>query len=135
MTRLFVSRLLLGLSAFLLFAGGTVHALAFPTAALVMEAAAMPAFFIAAYKALWVVNSSNHAVLGGFYSYVALRTGAPKAAPVAILALGPLASALLIYFHMGGFFAGHLMLLSGVLALMAAALAAWRSNPRASVSS
>jgi hypothetical protein len=53
----FAPRLLLAVSSLILAAGGAVHALAFPKAAMVAEHSTLPTFFSAAFKGLWLGDS------------------------------------------------------------------------------
>jgi uncharacterized membrane protein YdbT with pleckstrin-like domain len=116
------ARVLLALSALCLAAGGVVHSMAYPKAAVVVDHSTLAAFFAAAFKGLWLCDSANSLWLAIVLGAIAAWPRVAARALVVILGLGPVANALAIYATMGNFFAGYLMLLSGVLALLGGAL-------------
>jgi hypothetical protein len=121
-TRDVVSRLLLAASALVMAGAATIHALAFPGAAPVIDSSSMPAFFSGAFKALWLTNSTHLVGLALAFLLGALAPQVISRPLISALALAPLAAGGLIYLFIGGFFAGHLMVGAGALALMGALL-------------
>ena len=115
-----IMRFSIGLSALLLAAGAAMHASAYLGATRVIDASAMPAFYINAYKALWLVDSINMAGLAAAFALIAFRRASAIPALIFVLALAPFAVAATLYAFMGAFFAGHLMAASGALAILAA---------------
>ena len=118
----FAPRLLLAFSSLCLAAGGAVHALAFPKAATMAEHSTLPAFLSAAFKGLWLSNSAASVALALAFGSIAAFPGIASRSLVVLLALAPLAFATAIFATMGNFFAGHLMLLAGTLALIGGAI-------------
>jgi hypothetical protein len=118
----FAPRLLLAFSSLCLAAGGAVHALAFAKAATVAEHSTLPPFFSAAFKGLWLCDSITSVALALALGSIAAFPGMASRSLVMLLALAPLAFATAIFATMGNFFAGHLMLLAGTLALIGGAL-------------
>jgi hypothetical protein len=116
------ARVLLALSALCLAAGGVAHGMAYPKAAVVVDHSSLAAFFAAAFKGLWLCDSANSLWLALVLGVISAWPRVAARALVVILALGPVANALAIYWSLGNFFAGHLMLLSGALTLVGGAL-------------
>lgn len=112
-------RLSLAFSALLLGAGGVVHALSFPKAGAV-AAHGLNMFYAAAFNGLWLSDSATSIVLALAFASLALRPQWAATQLVAILSFAPIGSAIAIYWTMGMFFAGHLMLAAGVAALLGA---------------
>jgi hypothetical protein len=115
------SRLSLAVSALVLAAGGIVHGLAFTNASKVVAHSNLKPFFAAAFNGLWLADSATSIVMAGVFAVLAAQPGWATRPLVAILALVPLASAIVIYATMGAFFAGHIMLAAGAAALAGAA--------------
>jgi hypothetical protein len=116
------SRLFLALGSLCLAAGGAIHALAFPKAATVAEHSTLPAFFSAAFKGLWLSDSVSSVALALAFGSIAANPRMASRSLIVLLALAPLAYATAIFATMGNFFAGHLMLLAGIAALIGGAL-------------
>jgi hypothetical protein len=117
-----VARLLLALAALTLAAGGTAHAIAFRGAVRAVDGSALPAFFAGAFKGLWLSDSATLFAQALTFALIVARPGLAARPLILILALAPLASAAMIYMTMGRFFAGHLLLLASVAALLGGAL-------------
>jgi hypothetical protein len=118
----FAPRLLLAFSSLCLAAGGAAHALAFPKAATVVEHSTLPVLFSAAFKGLWLSNSVSSVALALAFGSIAAFPQMASRSLVVLLALAPLAFAVVIFATMGNFFAGHLMLLAATAALFGGAL-------------
>jgi hypothetical protein len=116
-----VSRLSLAVSALIMAAGGIAHGLAFMNASNVVAHSDLKPFFAAAFKGLWLADSATSIVMAVVFAALAAQPGLATRPLIAILALVPLASAIVIYATMGAFFAGHIMLAAGAAALAGAA--------------
>ena len=116
-----VSRASLAVSALILAAGGIVHGLAFTKADNVVAHSDLKPFYATAFNALWLADSVTSIVMAISFAALAAQPGWATRPLVAVLALVPIASAIVIYANMGAFFAGHLMLAAGAAALVGAA--------------
>jgi hypothetical protein len=116
-----VSRLSLAVSALILAAGGIVHGLHFTNASNVVAHSDLKPFFATAFNALWLADSATSIVMAIVFAALAAQPGWATRPLVAILALVPIASAIVIYATMGAFFAGHEMLAAGAAALVGVA--------------
>src|SRR5277367_132002 len=87
-------RLLLVFTALCLAGGACVHALAYPKAARIAEHSALPAFFTAAFKGLWLIDSAASLVLAIAFGSVAAFPGTASRSVVVLLALAPLGFAI-----------------------------------------
>jgi hypothetical protein len=114
-----VPRLLLVLASFLLALGGAMHASAFPKAVKAVAASNLPPFFAKALKALWLADSTTMFALALIFGLFAIKPWAASRAAVILTSLIPAGIAAMIYLFMGAFFAGHLLFLSAILALIA----------------
>lgn len=120
MRRSITSRVLLGLAALLMLAGGTVHSLAFRKVAAVIDASNLSKQYAAIFKGLWWSDAAVIVIVGMAYLTLALwpRLGA-KAAFGVLVAL-PFFSAISIYSTIGNFAPAHLLIASACIALIAA---------------
>jgi hypothetical protein len=109
-------------AAILLVVGAVVHALAFPRAVAAIGASNLPAFYGNILKVFWLADSSTMLLLAAMFSFLAVKPSAASPAMVALMAAIPAALAVLIYIFMGGFFAGHIL----VVVALAAFLAGWQ---------
>jgi len=109
-------RLLLASSALLLLIGGLLHASAFNKVLSALAIANLQPFAANSLKILWLADSTTSIALAAVFGFIAGRPSAAKRSVVLLLALIPLATAVLIYIFMGSFIGGHIMLLSGLLA-------------------
>jgi hypothetical protein len=114
-----VPRLLLVLASFLLALGGAMHASAFPKAVKAVAASNLPPFFGKALKGLWLADSTTMFALALIFGLFAIKPWAASRAAVILTSLIPAGIAAMIYLFMGAFFAGHLLFLSAILALIA----------------
>lgn len=114
-------RILLSLAVLILAGAGVVHAMAFPKALTVIEATNMPAFYANSFKGLWLIDS---ATLIGLAMVLALIVARPAMAArwvLLLLALIPAATAGIVYYFVGPFFAPH-TLAAAALMIFAAGL-------------
>ncbi|MGH7936548.1 MAG: hypothetical protein ACREF8_06035 [Chthoniobacterales bacterium] len=124
-----VSKFLYAFNAIFLAAGAVVHAASFPKAFSVLDASKMSAFFAGAFKGLWLGDSVSLFFLALIFGLVAVSPISARRPLILVLALMLLALAGSIYATMGSFFAGHILLLSGISTLVACGL-----HPRMPVS-
>ena len=121
-TRKLTSRFLLALSSLLSAAGGAIHAAAFRTALTAINASDLPHFYAGSSKALWLGDSTTLFIVSLILGVIAARPSKATRAIVVLVALVPLATAILIYTFLGSFFAGHVLLAIAALALLAGRL-------------
>ncbi len=121
-TRSLISRLLLTASAALLASGGVAHGLAYAKASTIAEHSTLPRFFTAAFKGLWLSDALSSMVLALILGAIALRPAVATRPLIMLIAASPIAGAVAIFWTMGNFYAGHLLLLSGTAALLGAML-------------
>ena len=119
-----VPRVLLSLSAFLLLAGGVLHALAFKGALNALSASPMPTFYSGSFKALWLIDSATLVSLSILLTYAVVRPHAVARPVVFLLALVPTATAALISTFVGSFLPAHVFVVATVLMLAAGSM--WR---------
>jgi hypothetical protein len=116
------SKWLLILSAAIIAAGASVHGFAYAKAATVTEHSTLPPFFQAALKGLWLSDSLSSLLLAIALASIAAKPKLAAKPLVLLLALTPLAMAVVLFSTMGLFFATYLMLIAAASALLAAAL-------------
>jgi len=112
--------------------GGLFHTWAFPKAAVIIDASSLSARYAAMYKALWLNDSVAVTLVGVTFLVLARWPGLGTRAMVAFLAVLPLGSALSIYMTIGNFPPGHLLLVAGGMALIAALVPAAAPIPPSS---
>jgi len=114
-----LSRWLLFVAAVLLLFGAAMHTLAFPRTVTAATASNLPIFFSQSLKALWLIDSVTLVVLGTAFALVAVRPALASGMMLALLALVPLGTAILLYAFLGSFIPAHLLLLAGALSFAA----------------
>ncbi|HEY0626433.1 MAG TPA: hypothetical protein VGD10_06835 [Allosphingosinicella sp.] len=102
-------RILLGLAALGLLAGGIVHAAAFPKAATQIGEAKLTPFLSGSFKALWLIDSMVQLLLALLLTLVLFRPAIAGRPTLVILGLVPLGTAVLITIFLGGFPAIYLL--------------------------
>ena len=112
------SRILLALSAVIMVLGGPLHAAAFKKAAAVLAASNIPAFYCGSFKGLWLADSATLITLAMTFAVIAVRPAAAARPVVMLLAVIPGATAELVYFFVGPFFAAHLLMLAAIAAFV-----------------
>jgi hypothetical protein len=112
-------RLLLGFSSLILALGAFVHAAAFGKALAAIGRSDLAPFFGTCLKALWLADSTTCLILAATFALIAARPAVATRPLVLLLALIPTATAVLIYTFLGGFFAGHFLLVPAVAAFVA----------------
>jgi len=113
-------RLLLGLAALILLAGGAFHGLVYPKAVVMINASDLSARSAAIYKGLWLNDAAVVMQVGLMYLVLAYRPALATRLMLALLSALPLAGALAIYSTVGNFLPAHLLLAASVLAALAA---------------
>jgi hypothetical protein len=116
------SKWLLILSAIVLAAGGSLHALAYAKASEAADHSTLPPFFQSALKGLWLSDSLSSLSLAVALAGIAAYPRLAAKPLVLVLALTPVASAAALFSTMGNFFAGYLMLIAAASALLGATL-------------
>jgi len=113
------SRILLVVSSFLLGAGSAIHASAFSKAVSAVAKSDLPPLFGNALKGLWLGDSTTMLALAMIFGLLAARPFLAARSIILLISLIPAGIAAMIYVFMGGFFAGHLLLVSAALAFVA----------------
>src|SRR5262245_11390041 len=109
-------RLLLAMASLLSAAGGSIHAATFRKCQIVITASDLPRFYGGSSKGLWLADSATLLILAAIFGLVAARPSAATRQLVMLVALIPAATAVMLYTFLGGFFAGHLLLVIAALA-------------------
>lgn len=120
------SRWLLTAAGVLLLAGGSFHTWAYSKATAMIDASNLTARNAAIFKGLWLVDSGEVILIGLAFLALAWRPVLGNRALLGFLAALLIASALAIYFTVGNFPPGHVLVVSATLAITAALLPAKR---------
>jgi hypothetical protein len=115
-----VPRILLGISAAILALGGLMHARAFPKTLAALASSNLEPFYANSLRALWLIDSATLLTLGLVFFAIAAKPRLASRLVVALLALIPLATAVLLYRFIGNFVAAHMLVTSAAAALIAA---------------
>jgi hypothetical protein len=118
----FASRALVALSAFIMATGSILHGLAYPKAAGALSRSDLPPFFADAYRGLWWSDSACSLVMALVFSLLAARPESASRPLACLLSLIPLATALSIYWALGHFYPGDLLVVASASALLGALL-------------
>ena len=116
------SRILFAFSALLLVFGAWIHTSAFGRVSAAVARSDLPAFFGKGFRVLWLQDSALQIIFAIVFGILAIR---PAAAPkwiVIMLALLLLTTVALVYYFIGNFIAGHLILVAAVAAILGALL-------------
>ena len=113
---------LLFLSASILAAGSSVHGIAYAKAAAVTEHSSLPPFYQAALKGLWLSDALSSLLLAVALASIAAQPRLAGKPLLFLLALIPLAMAIVLFSMMGNFAPGYLNLIAAISALLAVAL-------------
>src|SRR5690242_15872593 len=95
------SRLLLGLAALIMLAGGAFHGLAYPKALAMIDASSLSARGAAMYKGLWLNDAAVVMLIGLACLALASKPALATRPMVGLLSALPLAGALSIYATVG----------------------------------
>lgn len=110
------STFLFGSAAVLSGFGGVMHAAAFRKAVTAFAGSNLPHFYAGSSKGLWLADSATLLILAVIFGVVAVRPSAASRSIVMLVTLIPAATAVLLYTFLGGFYAGHLLLVISALA-------------------
>jgi hypothetical protein len=113
-----VKRFLLAFAALTLAVGAVMHASAFKKITEAIADSNLAAFAANSLKVLWLQDSAISLILAIIFGLVAIRPAAAARSTIALLALIPAATAILIYTFIGSFIGGHIMLLAAVAAFV-----------------
>lgn len=112
-------RFLLAFCSLLMLAGGLMHATAFKLTVSAVSTSNLTPFFGNSFKALWLGDSTTMFVLAVIFGLIAARPSVATRPLLCLIALIPATTAVLLYVFLGGFFAGHILMLTAVLAFVA----------------
>ena len=112
-------RVLFAFTALCLLGGSVIHTSAYPKASAVIESSGLRAPYAAMFRGLWLNDSVVLVFLGLSFALLAVWPRLGTRPLVVMLALLLIASATSMYATMGNFFPAHLLLVSGVAALIA----------------
>ena len=115
-----LARVLLAVAALIQGGGGVVHALAFGKAETVLDNTNAPAFYVNSFKALWLGDSATLIAVSLILVCIIARPALASRLVVGLLALFPLATALLVYYFVGSFLPAHTLTVAAILMLLAA---------------
>ena len=113
-----LSRILLGFSALLFLFGAWVHTSAFGKVSAAIAKSDLQEFFGQGFKTLWLMDSAVQIILATFFILVAIRPPIASRWVTVLVALIPLTTAMLVYYFIGNFIAGHLFLTASVAAIL-----------------
>ena len=115
-----IPRLLLATAAAILAFGGVMHAAAYTAKALPsINGSNLAAFLGAEFKVLWLADSTTLVALALVIGFIAAKPASVAKAVIMLLAAIPGATAVLLYFFLGAFYAGHLLLAASVMVFVA----------------
>ena len=106
---------MLALVSVLLLLGGLAHAAAFKKASNAVEASSMTPFYSNSFKGLWLIDAATLVTLALIFAFISIRPSTVSGAVVAMLALLPAGTALVLYRFMGPFVPAHILLLCAIL--------------------
>ena len=110
-------RALLTLSAVLSAVGGVMHGVAFPKARAAYDASNVAVFFGDSAKGLWIADSATLLLLAVIFGLAAAKPSTATRSSLILAACIPIGTAVILYTFLGGFFAGHLLMVIAALAI------------------
>jgi hypothetical protein len=113
-------RVLLTAAAALSAIGGMMHGVAFSKARAAYDASNVAAFFGASAKGLWIADSATLLLLAVIFGLAAAKPSTATRSSLILAACIPIGTAVMLYTFLGGFFAGHLLMVIGALAIAGA---------------
>ena len=111
-------RTLLAFSALLFAFGAWIHTSAFGHVSAAVANSDLPEFFGKGFKTLWLQDSGLQIVLAILFALTAIRPSTATRWVIVLVALIPFTTAMLAYYFIGNFIAGHLFLVASVSAIM-----------------
>src|SRR5260370_13098625 len=112
-----LSRILLAFSVILFAFGAYIHTSAFGRMSDAVAKSDLPAFFGNGFRVLWLQDSALQIAFAILFALVAIRPSLATRWVIAIVALIPLTTAVLIYCVIGNFIGGHIFLTRRLSAL------------------
>jgi hypothetical protein len=116
-----LSRVLLAFAALVLATGAFMHTSAFNRIVAMLSESNLAAFAASALKVLWLMDSAVALVLAAVFTSVAARPSDASRWIVILLSFIPIATAALLYYFVGNFIGGHMMLAAGLAAFVGGA--------------
>jgi len=113
-----LSRILLGSSALVFALGAWIHTSAFDRMSASVAKSDLPAFFGNGFRVLWLQDSALQIVFAILFALVAIRPSLATRWVIAIVALIPLTTAVMIYCFIGNFIGGHVFLAGAIAAIL-----------------
>src|SRR5437879_1577917 len=117
-----LSRILLGFSAIVFAFGAYIHTSAFGRMSEAVAKSELSAFFGNGFRVLWLQDSALQIVFAILFALVAIRPSLATRWVIAIVALIPLTTAVMIYCVIGNFIGGHIFLAGALAAILGALL-------------
>jgi hypothetical protein len=113
-----LGRLLIAFSAILLAIGAWIHTSAFNKMSAAVAKSDLIPFAAKSLRILWLEDSVVLLVLAATFGVLAARPFAATKLVIVLLALIPAATAALIYYFVGTFIAGHILLAAAIAAIL-----------------
>jgi hypothetical protein len=117
-----LARIFLGFSAIVLAIGAWIHTSAFGRVSVAIAKSDLPDFFGKGFKVLWLQDSALQLIFAILFAVLAIRRSAAPRWIVIMLALLLLTTVALVYYFIGNFIAGHLLLVAAISAILGALL-------------
>ena len=111
-------RVLLAFSAIVFAFGAWIHTSAFARMSASVAKSDLPGFFGNGFRVLWLQDSALQIVFAILFALVAIRPSVATRWVIAIVALIPLTTAMMIYCFIGNFIGGHIFLAGGLAAVL-----------------
>jgi hypothetical protein len=115
-----LGRIFLALSAVLLAVGAWIHTTAFGKMSAAVANSDLIPFAAKSLRILWLEDSVVLLILAIVFAIIAALPSAASKWVIVLLALIPGATAALVYYFIGNFIAGHLLLAAAVAAILGA---------------
>jgi len=115
-------RVLLAAAAAIFAFGSVMHAIAYESSLARVQATGLPRFLVTELRVLWLADSSTLLAAAIIFGYLAAKPAAASRPFIALIALVPLGTTVLLYALLGPFYAGHMLLAACAMIFVAAAL-------------
>jgi hypothetical protein len=113
-----LGRILLAFSAILLAIGAWIHTSAFNKMSAAVAKSDLIPFAAKSLRILWLEDSVVLLVLAVLFAVIAAWPSAGTKWVIVLIALIPAATAVLVYYFVGNFIAGHLLLAAAIVAIL-----------------
>jgi hypothetical protein len=114
----FLGRLLIAFSAILLAIGAWIHTSAFNKMSAAVAKSDLIPFAAKSLRILWLEDSVVLLVLAIAFAVIAARPSTATKWVIVLMALIPAATAALVYYFVGTFIAGHILLAAAIAAIL-----------------